>query len=108
MDLALLGGNILTMDGRDSRVEALGIERGKIVALGANGVVSKLIGGETKTVQLAGRTVIPGFIDPHNHFSLTAFQPVSVDCSVPPFNGIQEIVDAIAAAAKGAPNGQWI
>ncbi|HAL49767.1 MAG: hypothetical protein CL694_09360 [Chloroflexi bacterium] len=108
MDLALLGGNILTMDKRDSRTEAIGIERGKIVALGPNEVVSKMIGGDTKTVQLAGRTVIPGLIDPHNHFSLTTFQPVSVDCSVPPFNGIQEIVDAIAAAAKGTPKGRWI
>ena len=96
------------MDGQNRRAEAVAVERGKIAAVGTNAEVSKLAGPDTKVVHLTGRTLIPGFIDPHNHFSLTTFQPVSVDCSVPPLNSIKGILDAISTAAKDAPRGRWI
>ena len=108
MDKALLGGNVLTMNEGAPRVEAVGFEKGKIVAAGATAEVSKMVGSDTQVVHLAGRTVIPGFVDPHNHFSFTTFQPVSVDCSVPPHVSINGVLDAIGAAAKSAPPGQWI
>lgn len=108
LDKALLGGNVLTMNERAPHVEAVGIEKGKIVAAGATAEVSKMVGPDTQVVHLAGRTVIPGFVDPHNHFSFTTFQPVSVDCSVPPHVSINGVLDAISAAAKSAPPGQWI
>ena len=108
LDKALLGGNVLTMNEGAPRVEAVGFEKGKIVAAGATAEVSKMVGSDTQVVHLAGRTVIPGFVDPHNHFSFTTFQPVSVDCSVPPHVSINGVLDAIGAAAKSAPPGQWI
>ena len=108
LDKALLGGNVLTMNEGTPRVEAVGFEKGKIVAAGATAEVSKMVGSDTQVVHLAGRTVIPGFVDPHNHFSFTTFQPVSVDCSVPPHVSINGVLDAIGAAAKSAPPGQWI
>ena len=108
MDLVLIGGKVLTMDGRDRRAEALAVDRGKIAAVGAVAEVSKLIGPDTRVVDLGGRALIPGFIDPDNHFSLTTFQPVSVDCSVPPHNSVAGVVESISAAAAGAPPGKWI
>ncbi len=108
MELILTGGNVLTMDSRNSRAEAVAVEGSKIAAVGANAEIERLAGPGTNVVHLAGRTVTPGFIDPHNHFSLTTFQPVSVDCSVPPHTSIQSIMDAVANAAKGVPRGQMI
>jgi len=108
MDLVLMGGNVLTMDVRNSRAEALAVQGGKIAAVGTNAEVSKLVGENTKVVHLAGRTLLPAFIDPHNHFSINAFEPVSVDCSVPPHATIGSIKDAISAAAKDLPAGRWL
>ena len=108
MDLVLLGGNVLTMDSKDSRAEAVAVNNGKLELVGANAEVSKLVGPETKVVHLSGRTVIPGFVDPHNHFSLTTFQPVAVNCSVPPHNSAKGILESLAAAAKDTPRGRWI
>ena len=106
MDLVLLGGNVLTMDGRDSRAEAVAVNGSKLEAVGSNAEVSKLIGPDTEVVHLAGRTVIPGFVDPHNHFSLTTFQPVSVNCSVPPHNSVQAGIPQIKPTFLGiAPSG---
>ena len=55
-----------------------------------------------------GGALAPGFCDPHNHFSMTTFEPRSVDCRVPPLAGKHGVLEAIAAAAAGAPDGQWI
>ena len=52
MDTVIMGGNVLTMDSRNSRAEALAIEGGKIMAVGSNAEVSKLIGEDTKVVHL--------------------------------------------------------
>jgi predicted amidohydrolase YtcJ len=108
MDLVLMGGSVLTMNPHQPRAEAVAVEEGKIAAVGANAEIAPDIGPETTVVHLAGRTLLPGFIDPHNHFSLTTFEPMSVDCRVPPHRSISSILDAIAAAAKDAPMGRWI
>ncbi len=108
MDLVMLGGTILTMDGMNRRHEALAVRNCKIAAVGATEEISKLVGQDTQVVHLAGRTVVPGFIDPHNHFSMTTFEPVSVDCRMPPLDGKQDVLDAIASTARGTSRGQWI
>src|SRR5262245_64827011 len=108
MDLVLLGGNVLAMDTRNTRAEAIAVDKGRIVAIGANAEIATCVGPETTVVHLGGRTLLPGFIDPHNHFSLTTFAPVSVDCRVPPHRSISSILEAIAAAAKDVPKGRWI
>lgn len=108
MALILMGGNVLTMDDRDSRAEAVAVEAGKIAAVGANDEIARRIDAETTVVHLAGRTLIPGFMDPHNHFSLTALDPVSVDCRTPPHESINSILEAVAAMARDVPPGRWI
>jgi predicted amidohydrolase YtcJ len=108
MQLVLLGGNILAMDHRNTRAEAIAVENGRIAAIGATAEIAKCVGPETTVVHLAGRTLLPGFIDPHNHFSLTTFAPVSVNCSAPPYQHVTHILEAISAAAKAAPPGRWI
>ena len=108
MDLVFLGGNVMTMDRIGTRAEALAVKDGKIAEVGATAEVSGMVSEETEVIALAGRTLIPGFIDPHNHFSATVFDPVSVDCWTPPHGSITGIKDAIARAAGAALPGQWI
>jgi len=108
MDLVLLGGRILTMDGASSRAEAIAVNKGKIVAVGANAEIAPMAGDETRVVRLNGRAVTPGFIDPHNHFSMTTFEPVSADLRTPPLRSKQAALDAVASTAAATPTGQWI
>jgi predicted amidohydrolase YtcJ len=108
MDLVLLGGTVLTMDARNTRAEAVAVDNGHIAAIGATAEIAPCVGPETTVVPLVGRTLLPGFLDPHNHFSLTTFAPVSVDCSMPPQRHLTPILDAIATAAKAAPRGRWL
>ena len=108
MDLAMLGGNILTMDSKDTRAEALAVRDGRLAAIGSSEAVRRLVGEGTRIVDLRGRTVTPGFIDPHNHFSMTSFEPVMVDCRMPPLSSKAAVLEAISVAAAGSPRGQWV
>jgi predicted amidohydrolase YtcJ len=108
MDLVLLGGNILTMDPRNTRAEAIAVDSDRIAAIGANAEIAPCVGPATTVVQLVGRTLLPGFMNPRNHFSLTTFASASVDCCVPPQRDLGLILEAIATAVKAAPRGHWI
>lgn len=108
MDLVLLGGRVLTMNDAAPRAEALAVRDGTIVAVGDSTQIASLAGAGTELVHLNGRSVIPGFVDPHTHFSTAAFEPIAVDCRIPPMRGKTQVLDAIAAAAAAAPPGRWI
>ena len=68
-DKVLLNGKIVTVDEEFSVVEAVAIKDGKFVAVGSNADIRALIGANTEEIDLEGRTVLPGFNDPHVHFA---------------------------------------
>ena len=108
MDLVMLGGRVLTMAAGRPRAEAIAVNDRKIVAVGSTADIAPLIEADTEIVHLAGRAVIPGFVDPHTHFHITVFEPVAVDCRIPPLADKRAVLDAVAAAASETPPGRWI
>jgi hypothetical protein len=108
MEIIFQGGRVLTMDALDHIASGVAVRDGRIVAVGDSADVARAVGPEATVVPLQGRALIPGFCDPHNHFSMTTFEPRSVDCSTPPLRDRAAVLDAIAAAAQGTPRGQWI
>ena len=108
MDLLFTGGRVLTMDPLDRIASGVAIRDGRIIAVGDSDEVRKALSPDAPSVDLQGRALIPGFCDPHNHFSMTTFEPRSVDCRTPPLAGKSSVLDAIAAAADGSTAGQWI
>ena len=67
-DTILVNGKIVTVDDRFTIAEALAIRGQRIVAVGTNADIEKLKGPQTRTIELDGRTVIPGLIDNHAHW----------------------------------------
>ncbi len=108
MELLFTGGRVLTIDPLDRIVSGVAVRDGRIVAVGDSDEVRNAVGPDATHVDLRGRALVPGFCDPHNHFSMTTFEPRSVDCRTPPLAGPRQVLDAIAAAAAGSPDGQWI
>lgn len=108
MELLFSGGRVLTMDAMSRVADGVAVRDGRIVAVGASAEVAREVGPDATVVDLHGRALLPGFSDPHNHFSMTAFEPRSVDCRTPPMANKAAVLEAIAAAAQGAPAGQWI
>ncbi|OOK84280.1 amidohydrolase family protein [Mycobacterium kansasii] len=99
-DAIYLNGDIVTIDDENPTAEAVAIKDGRIVAVGAcDDVVQQHQGPRTRTVDLAGKTLLPGFIDPHSHYinALTVANQVNV--FAPPA-GPGADVDAIVAELK--------
>ncbi len=68
-DKILFNGKIVTVDQDFSIAEAVAIKDGKFVAVGTNAEIRALIGPNTEEIDLEGKTVLPGFTDPHVHFA---------------------------------------
>jgi len=66
-DLVLTNGNIITMNPAQARAEAVAVTKDRILKVGTNNEIAPLIGKNTKTIDLKGKTVVPGFIDTHIH-----------------------------------------
>lgn len=108
MDQLLTNGRILTMDSARPVAAAIAITDGKISDVGATAQLLARRGRDTEVVDLGGRTVIPGFVDAHNHFGPTTLEPRGVDLGEPRAETITEIQRRIAAAAATTPAGGWI
>ena len=67
-----INGTILPVDAAFSEHAALAIADNKVVAVGSRDDVLAVVGRGAKTVDLAGRVLLPGFIEPHMHFALLA------------------------------------
>ena len=67
------GGNILTMEGaKPNYVEAVVVRDGKIIYAGDKAAAFKNFLGKTVGIDLKGKTMMPGFIEPHVHPSIAA------------------------------------
>jgi imidazolonepropionase-like amidohydrolase len=67
VDLALIDGTVITVDGRGTVAQAIAIGGGTIVAVGTSAEIAALVGADTRVVDLAGKTVMPTLISTHVH-----------------------------------------
>ena len=95
------GGDILTMAGAETAyAEALAVRDGKILAVGTRAEVDKAAGAGATQVDLAGKTLLPGFIDGHSHLLNYADSLVQANLNPPPIGGVTKIADIIEALRK--------
>ena len=99
-------GKIATVDDRFSLVEALAVRGDRIVAVGKNDDVLKLAGPETKLVDLAGKTVIPGLCDSHVHATGAALY--EYDHPIPEMDTVADVLKYIAGRTQALKEGDWI
>lgn len=107
-DVVIVNGLVRTVDERDTVAEAVLLRDGRITAVGSEAEVRGAANASATTVDVGGRTVVPGFIDNHNHLSVAAFDPVGVDCSTPPRQTLGEVLQSIEDYCKDLPEGQWV
>jgi predicted amidohydrolase YtcJ len=101
-DKVFFNGDILTMDEARPTAEALAVKDGRILAVGTASEILALAGAQTTRVDLAGKTLLPGFLDGHSHF-INALRMASwANLSAPPVGPVKNIAGLIAAlqAAK--------
>ena len=109
-DIVLLNGEIHTVDPASSRVEALAITRGHVLQTGTTREIKKFIGPDTRQIDLAGRTALPGINDSHLHLMGWALgrPPYSLDVTYPTVKSISDVTHSVAQAASSLKPGEWI
>lgn len=104
-DVRLVNGIIHTLDARNTIVTSVTIKNGKFAGVGRDGDSD---GGPCmRTINLNGRTVIPGLVDNHNHFLLLGLRP-GHDTRLETARSIADVQAVIRARARGVRPGEFI
>ena len=109
-DLVVLNANVQTVDAALPRAQAFAVQGSRFVAVGPNEAVKALAGRRTRTFDAKGMTIVPGFIDCHNHgygepllYEVLVGNPFEVE-----FVTIDSIVAKLAAKARTLPPETWV
>ena len=92
------------MDRTTSRAEVALVHAGRIAAVGPGALLDQW--PDARRVDLEGRTLVPGFIDAHNHLSVAALHPCWGDASG--IDGPDALVAALRAQAHAEPDASWV
>src|SRR6478752_8983135 len=109
-DAIVVNAKVYTMDTRAPRAEAFAVTAGKFTAVGSTSDIRNLAGKSTQTFDAKGMTVVPGFIDCHNHAGgetllneVLVGNPFEVE-----FVSIRSIIGKLRERAQQTPSGQWV
>jgi predicted amidohydrolase YtcJ len=109
-DLIVINAKVYTMDTRAPRAEAFAVTAGRFTAVGSSSDIRNLAGKNTQTFDAKGMTVVPGFIDCHNHAGgetllneVLVGNPFEVE-----FVSIRSIIGKLRERAQQTPPGQWV
>ncbi len=105
-DLVLRHGKVLTVDRSFRVAEAVAIMGERIVAVGSDADIGRLVGPHTRVIDLHGRTVIPGLIDSHIHTIVGAENELTV--SLEKAASLKDVQAAFASRAAQTAPGKWI
>ena len=109
-DMIVFNARVYTVDAALPRAEALAVGAGRFTAIGSSNEVRSLAGKRTQAIDAKQMTVVPGFIDCHNHaggttllYEVLVGNPYEVE-----FVTIASIVDKLRARARETPAGMWV
>ena len=101
-------GVILPVDARFSEHEAIAIKGNRVLAVGTKSAVRAAAGDVGNIVDLEGRTVLPGFIEPHMHFALMAGLGHWPDIGPFEYENTADALEALKGIASKTPPGEWV
>jgi predicted amidohydrolase YtcJ len=104
-DLVLTSGRIHTMDAANTVTDAVAIRNGRFVAIGAQ--AAAMAAGAERTVNLGGKTVFPGIIEPHCHV-VSLYNRPGYHTIIENTTNLAEVQKALVDRRKDVPAGGWI
>ena len=104
-DLIFVDGRVWTVDKAMPEAQALAVQNGRIMGIGSSAEIRTLAGPSTRIIDLAGRMLMPGFIDNHVHFLNSGLQLLGIELRSAASE--EEFTRRIAEYAGKHP-GRWI
>ena len=87
---------------------AFAVRGDRFAAVGSNQELRAWVDRESRMVDLAGSTVVPGFIESHSYPSLYALTLLQADCRTPPNRTVAEVKERVKAMAGNLGAGRWV
>lgn len=106
-DVIFRRGTVLTMNAETPRAEAIAIRGKRILAVGTAEHVDKFRGSTTRTIDLDGRTFMPGLIDPHMH-SVFVVMDDWIDVSPITTPTFEQVWSMLRNGISKAREGEWV
>src|SRR6266850_1902183 len=106
-ELILINGRIATVDHSRPFAEAVAIQNGRFISVGSNEEIMRLRASNTETIDLGGRTVIPGLNDSHMH-PIRGGLNYNMELR---WDGVPSLADAmriLKEQAQRSPPPQWV
>ena len=107
-DLILHNANVLTLDPRLPKAEAVAVRGDRIAWVGSADDADSVKALGIRMVDCEGQTLVPGFIDAHAHVLAFAARLLAVDCGARAVSSIGDIRSALRQRAAVTPPGSWI
>lgn len=98
-DTIYFGGPILTINDAQPTAEAVAVKGGRILAVGSRAAINSYRGKATVDFNLAGRAMLPGFVDSRGHVAIGGLQAYSANLLAPPDGPVSSIA-ALQAALR--------
>ncbi|MEW6522518.1 MAG: amidohydrolase [Bacillota bacterium] len=105
-DLILRNGTIHTLVPGQGPVRALAVRAGRVLAAGPDQEILGYAGPGTRTIDLAGSTAVPGFIDSHVH--LLSYGQTLIQLDLAPVRSIARLQELVREQAAALPDGAWV
>jgi len=108
-DLVLIHGHILTVDAKDSVVQALAVRKGVVARVGTDSDVLQFAGNANglRVIDLQGHTVTPGLIDTHAHIAPDGVRDL-YDVPLADAASVAEIVSRVRSRVATLKPGDWV
>lgn len=105
-DAVFFNGSVYTVEDDKEWASALAVAGGKLIAVGDKADAMAFAGEGTKTIDLAGRMLMPGIHDTHIH-PLDAGIQATLECGFLS-NDLQEVLSILKACIADTPKGEWV
>jgi predicted amidohydrolase YtcJ len=105
-DVVLFNGNVITVNEKKTRAQGAAVKDGRILWVGTDEEVKQAVGKGTQVRDLKGMTVVPGFIESHNHTLMFGLGLSSIDLTK--VSSIEEMIALVKERAAKQKEGTWI
>lgn len=106
-DVLFTNALVRTLDSANATAEAVLVREGRIVTAGALDE-ARTASRNAREIDLGGATVLPGFIESHNHFLSSGMTLTNVDCRADRCDSIETLQRLIGERAGVTPAGEWV
>ncbi len=105
-DTVFRGGGVYTVDAARSWADAVAVRAGRIIYVGTDAGLAKWIGPQTRSIDLNGKMLLPGFHDSHVHLVGGGIE--LDECNLNGLATMDEVLAAVRQFAKQHPTKKWI